>query len=339
MSLILGIETSCDETSAAVVSNGRAALSNVIDSQISIHREYGGVVPEIAGRRHIERIEAAVSRALSDAGVSLGDIDAIAACNGPGLVGALLTGLSFAKALAFSTAKPLISVHHIEGHICANYIEHEGLEPPLLSLVASGGHSDLILAESYADYKLIGKTRDDAAGEAFDKAARALGLPYPGGVEIDRLARKGDPSAIAFPRAMSGDGLDMSFSGLKSAVLNYLNKAGMTGEKINAADAAASFQEAVVATLTEKSLAAIKATGAKRFALAGGVAANSLLRERLAKACQGAGVSFFVPSPVLCTDNAAMIASRAFFDYERGVFADLTLNAKPSMTINNMQVM
>lgn len=331
--LILGIETSCDETAAAVVENGTRVLSNVIDSQISIHRIYGGVVPEVAGRRHIEKIDSVTACALESAGITLSDLAAVAVTAGPGLVGALLTGLSFAKALAYAIDKPLIGTHHIESHICANFLDNPGFSPPFVALVASGGHTHLVHVKDYTEYVTLGATRDDAAGEAFDKAARALGLPYPGGVEIDKLSRVGNPDAISFPRALSGDGLDFSFSGLKSAVLNHINKAKMRGETLNAADIAASFTKAVVSVLCEKSIRAIELTGTKRFALAGGVAANSALRAALAQCCLDIGVEFCVPPPIFCTDNAAMVAARAFHDYKQGLKHTMSLNAFPSLAI------
>ncbi|MDR2889276.1 MAG: tRNA (adenosine(37)-N6)-threonylcarbamoyltransferase complex transferase subunit TsaD, partial [Lachnospiraceae bacterium] len=273
--LILAIESSCDETAAAVVKNGREVLSNVIYSQIALHTEYGGVVPELASRKHIEKINQVTTQALAEAGASLGDIDAIAVTYGPGLVGALLVGVSFAKALGFAAGIPLIGVHHIEGHICANYIENKELVPPFTCLVVSGGHSHLVAVKDYGEYEIIGRTRDDAAGEAFDKVARAIGLGYPGGTNIDQVSKEGNPEAIKFPRARVEDAeFDFSFSGLKSAVLNYLNSCQMKGEAVNVPDVAASFQKAVIDVLVERSMAAVHRLGSPAFAIAGGVAAN-----------------------------------------------------------------
>jgi N6-L-threonylcarbamoyladenine synthase len=331
--LILGIETSCDETSAAVTRGGSEVLSNVIDSQIAVHRVYGGVVPEVASRSHIEKISAVTGVALECAGVSLADISAVAVSAGPGLVGALLTGLGFAKGLAFAARKPLIGVHHIEAHICANYIATPGFEPPFVALVVSGGHTSLVDVRGYREYAVIGSTRDDAAGEAFDKAARALGLPYPGGVEMDRLARSGDPKAIPFPRGLTGDGLDFSFSGLKSAVLNYINQSRMLGRAIVPADVAASFTDAVAGVLIEKAERALRRTGAQRFALAGGVAANSFLRSAVYDMAARLGVDVSIPGAELCTDNAAMVAARAYYDYAEGRRHPLSLNARPSIAV------
>ncbi len=332
--LILSIESSCDETSAAVVKNGRDVLSNVISSQISIHKRYGGVVPEIASRKHIEAIDIVVKDALEEAKVSLKDIDAVAVTYGPGLVGALLVGLSYAKALAFASEKPLIGVHHIEGHICANYIENKQWKPPFICLVVSGGHTHLVHVKDYCEYEILGKTRDDAAGEAFDKVARAINLPYPGGPEIDKLAKAGNPYAIDFPRVMlDSDDFDFSFSGLKSAVLNYLNKSKMTGNEINNADVAASFQQAVVDVLTAKTINACKKTGIKKVAMAGGVSANSFLRNTMKKACDENGFELNVAKPILCTDNAAMIGSAAYYEYILGKSDSWDLNAYPSLKL------
>ncbi|HAG68428.1 MAG TPA: tRNA (adenosine(37)-N6)-threonylcarbamoyltransferase complex transferase subunit TsaD [Lachnospiraceae bacterium] len=332
--LILGIETSCDETAAAVVKNGREVLSNIIYSQIELHKVYGGVVPEIASRKHIEKINQVTSRALEAAGVTLNDMDAVAVTYGPGLVGALLVGVAFAKSLSFATGIPLVGVHHIEGHISANYIEHKELEPPFMSLVVSGGHTHLVNVAGYGKYEILGRTRDDAAGEAFDKVARALGLGYPGGPEIDRAAREGDPYAIEFPRArVSGSEYDFSFSGLKSAVLNYLNSAEMKGEEIRVPDVAASFQKAVTDVLTEHSIRALGQRGEKRLALAGGVASNSALRASMKEACDKEGIALYCPSPVYCTDNAAMIAVCGYYEYMNGVRSPLTLNAVPGLKL------
>lgn len=331
---ILAIETSCDETAAAVVRNGREILSNVIYSQIDLHTLYGGVVPEIASRKHIEKINQVMAQALKEAGMELSDLDAVAVTYGPGLVGPLLVGVSTAKAVSFASGLPLIGVHHIEGHISANYIEHHDLEPPFVCLVASGGHSHLVVVKDYGEYEVLGRTRDDAAGEAFDKVARAIGLGYPGGPKIDKVAREGNPDAIAFPRAKVGDSdYDFSFSGLKSAVLNYLNSCQMKGETICQADVAASFQKAVVDVLTEHSMAAVERCGLRKFAIAGGVASNSALRQALEKACAEREIAFYRPSPLLCTDNAAMIGAAAYYEYVRGVRHGLDLNAVPGLKL------
>ena len=331
---ILAIESSCDETAAAVVRNGREVLSNIISSQIDLHTVYGGVVPEIASRKHIERIDQVIAEALSQAGVGLGEMDAVAVTYGPGLVGALLVGVSEAKAISFASGIPLIGVHHIEGHISANYIENKELEPPFLCLVVSGGHSHLVRVTDYGAYEILGRTRDDAAGEAFDKVARAIGLGYPGGPKIDRAAREGNPDAISFPRAKVADAAyDFSFSGLKSAVLNYLNACEMKGESFSQVDVAASFQKAVVDVLVEHSMRALEEFGGGRFAIAGGVASNTALRSALEKACAERGVSFYRPSPVLCTDNAAMIGAAAYYEYRRGVRHGYDLNAVPNLKL------
>lgn len=331
---ILAIESSCDETAAAVVKNGREVLSNVIYSQIALHTEYGGVVPEIASRKHIEKINQVIEQALADAQMKLEEMNAIAVTYGPGLVGALLVGVSEAKAISFASGIPLIGVHHIEGHISANYIENPDLEPPFIALVASGGHSHLVLVKDYGVYEIIGRTRDDAAGEAFDKVARAIGLGYPGGPKIDRVSREGNPDAIPFPRAKVGDAsYDFSFSGLKSAVLNYLNSCQMKGEKINTADVAASFQKAVVDVLVDHSMEAVKKYSCRKFAIAGGVASNSSLREAFRKACEQGKVVFYHPSPIFCTDNAAMIGAAAYYEYQKGVRHGFDLNAVPNLKL------
>ncbi len=332
--IVLGIETSCDETAASVVKNGREVLSNVIYSQIDFHTIYGGVVPEIASRKHIEKISQVTRQALLDAGMKLSEIDAVAVTYGPGLVGALLVGVSFAKSLSFASNLPLVGVHHIEGHICANYLEHEELEPPFMSLVVSGGHTHLVNVSDYGSYEVLGRTRDDAAGEAFDKVARALGLGYPGGPKIDMAAREGDPFAIVFPRAKVGDSIyDFSFSGLKSAVLNYLNSADMKGEKISVPDVAASFQQAVVDVLVEHSIAAAEERNEKRLVLAGGVASNSVLRASMKEACDSEGIELVCPSPIYCTDNAAMIACSGYYSFIRGIREGLDLNAVPNLRL------
>ena len=332
--LILAIESSCDETAAAVVRNGREVLSNVISSQIDLHTLYGGVVPEIASRKHIERINQVIKEALSTAGVSLAQTDAVAVTYGPGLVGALLVGVAEAKAIAYAAGKPLVGVHHIEGHIAANFIEHPELEPPFLSLVVSGGHTHLVRVEDYGVFTILGRTRDDAAGEAFDKVARAIGLGYPGGPKIDRVAREGDPEAIAFPRTHIEDApYDFSFSGLKSAVLNYINGCQMKGQEYRQADIAASFQKAVTDVLVGNAMRAVEEYHADRFAIAGGVAANSALRQAMKEACEERGVKLYYPSPVYCTDNAAMIGVAGYYEYRKGVRHGLDLNAIPNLRL------
>ena len=331
---ILAIESSCDETAAAVVEDGRKVLSNIISTQIDIHTLYGGVVPEIASRKHLERINQVISLALEEAGTSLEEVDAIAVTYGPGLVGALLVGVAEAKAIAYAAGKPLVAVHHIEGHIAANYIEHPDLEPPFLCLVVSGGHTHLAVVEDYDRFKLIGRTRDDAAGEAFDKVARSIGLGYPGGPKIDRAAKNGNPGAIVFPKAKVDENpYDFSFSGLKSAVLNFQNQAKMRGEEINPNDLAASFQEAVVEVLTEHAIRAAKEYRFDRLALAGGVASNSALRSLLAEECKKAGIRLYCPSPIYCTDNAAMIGAAGYYNFLKGKRAGLVLNAVPSLKL------
>ena len=331
---ILAIESSCDETAAAVVQDGRKVLSNIISSQIEIHKLYGGVVPEIASRKHIEKVIQVVDEALKEASLTMDEIDAVAVTYGPGLVGALLVGVSAAKSIAFAHNKPLIGVHHIEGHISANYIENEELEPPFLCLVVSGGHTNLVIVKDYGEYEVLGKTRDDAAGEAFDKVARAIGLGYPGGPKIQKISEEGNKDAIAFPRAKVADNpFDFSFSGLKSSVLNYINSCEMKGEEINKADIAASFQEAVVDVLVSHTIEGAKQLGFKKIAMAGGVASNTVLREEMKEACERRGFIFYHPSPILCTDNAAMIGAAAYYDYKKGLISDLTLNAVPSLKL------
>ena len=331
---ILAIESSCDETAAAVVVNGRKVLSNIIFSQIDLHKLYGGVVPEIASRKHIEKINQVVTEALETAGMALEDMDAIAVTYGPGLVGALLVGVSAAKAISFASGIPLVVVHHIEGHISANYIENPDLEPPFACLVVSGGHTHLVLVKDYGEYEILGKTRDDAAGEAFDKVARAIGLGYPGGPKIDKLSCEGNPDAIAFPRGkVGGSDYDFSFSGLKSAVLNYLNGCKMKNEPVNTADVAASFQKAVIDVLVDHAMHACKEYGFKKFAIAGGVASNAHLRAAMEEACRKRKIQFYHPSPILCTDNAAMIGAAAYYEYQKGVRSGLDLNAVPNLKL------
>ena len=333
MHLTLALETSCDETSAAVVGDGRIILSNVISSQIAMHQKYGGVVPEIASRKHIEQVMPVVEEALAQAGVLLDDVDVIGVTYGPGLVGALLVGVATAKALAFALDRPLVGVNHLEGHIFANFLACHELEPPLTALVVSGGHTSLVWLKSYEEMELLGQTRDDAAGEAFDKIARVMGLPYPGGPHIDRLAREGNAEAIEFPRALTKGGFEFSFSGLKSAVLNYLNSAAQRGQTVNQADVAASFQAAVVDVLVAKTMEAARLCGTSQVIIAGGVAANSSLQQKLGAACRQAGLGLYFPPPVLCTDNAAMIACRAYYQALSGRYSDLRLNALPSLKL------
>lgn len=331
---VLAIESSCDETAAAVVKNGREVLSNIISSQIDLHTIYGGVVPEIASRKHIENIDVVIENALNKANKTLEEIDLIAVTYGPGLVGALLVGVSVAKALAFTLNKPLLGVHHIKGHVAANFIENKDLEPPFICLIVSGGHTNLVLVKDYNDFEIIGKTRDDAAGEAFDKVARSVGLGYPGGPKIDKKAKEGNSKAIVFPRAKVNDNkYDFSFSGIKSAVLNYQNQASMKGEEINVADMVASFQKAVVDVLVEHTIMAAKEYGINKIALAGGVAANSCLRESIEKECKKYDFSLCYPSLIYCTDNAAMIGAAAYFDYIKGKRDTWDLNAVPSLKL------
>ena len=331
---ILAIESSCDETAAAVVKNGREVLSNIIYSHIALHTEYGGVVPEIASRKHIEKINQVIEQALSEAHMELKEMDAIAVTYGPGLVGALLVGVSAAKAISFASGIPLVGVHHIEGHISANYIENKELEPPFVCLVVSGGHSHLVVVKDYGEYEILGRTRDDAAGEAFDKVARAIGLGYPGGPKIDKISKEGNPEAIHFPRAKVAEAeYDFSFSGLKSAVLNYLNSCQMKGEEINRADVAASFQKAVIDVLVEHSMDAVKRYGFNKFAIAGGVASNSSLRAAFETACTERNIQFYHPSPIFCTDNAAMIGTAGYYEFIKGVRSGYDLNAVPNLKL------
>lgn len=331
---ILAVETSCDETAAAVVKNGRVVLSNIISSQIDLHKQYGGVVPEIASRKHVEKINPVIYEALMQAGITLENIDAVGVTYGPGLVGALLVGLSAAKALAFAAKKPLIGVHHIEGHISANYIENKEFAPPFICLIVSGGHTHLVYVKDYGVYDILGKTRDDAAGEAYDKIARSIGLGYPGGPKIDKLAKEGDPHSIDFPRAYLEEGsFDFSFSGLKSSVLNYLNRCKMMGEDIDKSNVAASFQQSIIDVLVSKTIAASKEKGVNKIALAGGVSANTALRQSMQAACEKENIFLQYPSTVLCTDNAAMIGSAAYYEYIKGVRHGLDLNAVPSLKL------
>ena len=332
--LILAIESSCDETAASVVKNGRCVLSNIISSQIAIHTLYGGVVPEIASRKHIEKINQVVEAALKEADVTLDDIDAIGVTYGPGLVGALLVGVAEAKAIAYAKKKPLVGVHHIEGHVSANYIEHPDLEPPFLCEIISGGHTHLVIVKDYGSFEILGRTRDDAAGEAFDKVARAIGLGYPGGPKIDKLAKEGNSHAIDFPRAHMEDApYDFSFSGVKSAVLNHLNKCRMTGEPIVEADIAASFQQAVVDVLVDNAIRAAKDYHMDRLAIAGGVASNGALRAAMEAECEKEGIRFYRPSPIFCTDNAAMIGVAAYYEYQKGTRHGWDLNAVPNLKL------
>ena len=331
---ILSIESSCDETAAAVVEDGRKALSSVVASQVERHVLFGGVVPEIASRMHSECISNVVSQALEQASVTLDDIDAIAVTAAPGLIGALLVGVSFAKGLAFSSGKPLVPVHHLRGHIAANYIEHQDLKPPFLCLVVSGGHSHIVKVNDYTEMEIIGRTRDDAAGEAFDKTARCLGLPYPGGIHLDKLAEEGNDKAFTFtvPKITDGE-YDFSFSGLKTAVVNMVHNMEQKGESVPAADLAASIRKSVVDMLTKKFIQAAKDTGAKTIVLAGGVSANSLLRRRMDALAKKNGMTLYYPPLSLCGDNAVMIGSQGYYEYIAGRRAGLDLNACAAMSI------
>lgn len=332
--VILAIESSCDETAAAVVKNGRTVLSSVISSQIATHTVYGGVVPEIASREHIKAINYVIRRALAEADMRLSDLTAIGVTYGPGLVGALLVGVAEAKALAYGAGKPLVGVHHIEGHVSANFIEHPDLEPPFVCLIVSGGHTHLVIVKDYGEFEIIGRTRDDAAGEAFDKVARAAGLGYPGGPKVDRAAKEGNPHAVEFPRGkIDGSPYDFTFSGLKSAVLNYINHAKMTGEEIYVPDLAASFQNSVVDSLVSRTVAAAKEYGYRKVAIAGGVASNSALRSAMEEACRRRNLRCYYPSPILCTDNAAMIGAAAYYEYRKGNLAGWDLNAVPNLKL------
>lgn len=332
----LALETSCDETSAAVIQDGRHILSNIISTQVPIHRKFGGVVPEIASRQHIEYVLPIIKEALDTAGLTLADMDHIGVTYGPGLVGALLVGVAAAKAISFAANKPLVGVNHMEGHIFANFLSHPELEPPFLALVVSGGHTQLVRIEGYNEFTLMGQTRDDAAGEAFDKIARVMGYPYPGGPHIDKLAKEGNPDAIIFPKALhERNNFEFSFSGLKSAVLNYLHTQEQRKIAYNPCDVAASFQKTVVDTLVEKTMDAAKYSGLHTIAVAGGVAANSGLAAAMEKACYEAGFTVYRPETILCTDNGAMIGCRAYYMAQAGLYADLTLNAKPALAISS----
>ena len=331
--ITLAIESSCDETSAAILKNGREVLSNIISTQIETHKKFGGVVPEVASRKHIESIDEVVQEALDKANIGFNDIDHIAVTYGPGLAGALLVGLSYAKALAYTLNIPLVGVNHIEGHVSANYIEHKDLKPPFITLIVSGGHTHLVEVKDYGVYEILGRTRDDASGEAFDKVARAMGLGYPGGPIIDRLAKLGDKNAIEFPKAYMDEGYDFSFSGLKSAVLNYLNAKKMKNEEIIVEDVSASFQEAVVEVLSSKAIKAALDKNYKTIALAGGVACNSALREKITEMSKNHGIDIKYPSLVLCTDNAAMIGCAGYYSYMNGRRDDMSLNAVPGLKI------
>ena len=331
---ILAIESSCDETAAAVVKNGRQVLSNVISSQIALHTLYGGVVPEIASRKHIEKINQVIEAALKEADMTLDQMTAIAVTYGPGLVGALLVGVAEAKAIAYAAKKPLVGVHHIEGHVSANFIEHPDLEPPFVCLIVSGGHTHLVVVKDYGEFEILGRTRDDAAVEAFDKVARAVGLGYPGGPKVDKAAKEGNRNAVVFPRAkVEGAPYDFSFSGLKSAVLNHINHARMMGEEINVPDLMASFQYAVVDVLTSHAVEAAKNLGYDKVAIAGGVASNSALRAEMKEACEKAGLKFYYPSPIFCTDNAAMIGVAGYYEYINGTRSGWDLNAVPNLKL------
>lgn len=331
---LLAVESSCDETAAAVVANGREVLSNVIASQIDLHKLYGGVVPEIASRKHVENVNQVIEQALKEAALTIQDVDGVCVTYGPGLVGALLVGVGTAKAISYAARKPLIGVHHIEGHISANYICHKDLEPPFLCLVVSGGHSHLVIVKDYGEYKIIGRTRDDPAGEAYDKVARSIGHAYPGEPKIDALAPEGDKDAIAFPRAsVEGAPYDFSFSGVKSAVLNYINGCNMKGIQYSQADIAASFQEAVTDVLVAHTMLAAENFGISKVAMAGGVACNNGLRAKMRESCKEKGYSLYYPEPVFCTDNAAMIGSAGYYEFMRGRRDGWDLNAVPGLKL------
>lgn len=332
--IIMAVETSCDETAVAILAEGTELLTNIVSSQIKVHQQYGGVVPEIASRKHLEQVNGLISLALEEAKLNFSQLSALAVTYGPGLVGALLVGVSTVKALAYSRKLPLISVNHIEGHIYANWLSHKQIEFPLVGLIVSGGHTALVEMRGHGEYVLLGQTQDDAAGEAYDKVARALGLSYPGGPLLDALAQEGNPEAVKFPRAWLGENsFDFSFSGLKTAVLNYLNRAAQRGEKVNQADLAASFQASVVEVLVEKTVRAAKQKGLQAVLMAGGVSANSSLREEMQNRCQQEGLKLYYPPLEFCTDNAAMIACAAHYRYLKGEFANWSLNAVPQLRL------
>lgn len=332
---ILSIESSCDETAAAVVEDGRNVLSSVIASQVEEHKLYGGVVPEIASRRHAEAIVPVVKQALDDANVTMDDIEAIAVTHAPGLIGALLVGVNFAKGLSLATGKPLVPTHHLRSHIASNYISHKELKPPFMCLVVSGGHSHIVMVEDYTKMKVIGRTRDDAAGEAFDKAARTMNMPYPGGIEMDKIAELGDPKAFKFPRPVVHDApYDFSFSGLKTSVINLIHNMEQRGEQIPKADICASFRSAVVELLVSNTIKACEDFNIKTLVIAGGVSANSLLRTRFTEEAENHGIKFYKPDKSVCTDNAAMVGSQGYYEYLSGNIADLSLNAVATLPID-----
>ena len=334
--VVLAIETSCDETAAAVIKNGREILSDVVSTQIEIHKKFGGVVPEVASRNHVVDINPVIEEAVNKSGIKLEEIDVIAATYGPGLVGALLVGLSSAKALAYALNKPFVGVNHIQGHIAANYLAFKDLKPPFISLIVSGGHTHIVEVEDYNKINILGKTKDDAAGEAYDKVARAIGLGYPGGPLVDKLAKEGTAN-IEFPKAMyKEDNYDFSFSGIKSAVLNYINSKKMKDEEYNKADIAASFQKAVVEILVYKTIKAVKDKGYDKVVLSGGVSANSALRELMKSKCEENNLGIYYPPLNLCTDNAAMIGSCAYYRYANGIANDMYLNAKPNLKVGDI---